>query len=286
MQMAISLYGEEQAKSMSQQQLAQLGQQLADVRGLQLPDLPNITPDQLGDSAVGDMRSDENMRGRQMQAMAELQNIIDRGGLDLSDQAGLEEALNAATNQQHRARAGVAADAQARGQLNSGNRMMMDMDASQQGANAARQSGLEVAGMAQRRRLQAIQDASQQAGGMREQDWREHEASARAKDMRDERNAAAREKAQYYNAGIPQQQFTNALGKATGQLPSANAYAGALGAAATDTRQSAAGLGNIAHGAYDGMTRPSTTTNTYTYNPDATGDRGGVTDLSRDEDDK
>lgn len=280
LQMAISLYGEEKAKNMTREQLDVLREQLADVQRVQLPDIQNITPDQLGDSAVASMKSDQTLRAKQLQALGTIQNLIDSGGLDLTDQASLEDATSQALNQQKRARAGVAADAAARGQMNSGNRLVMDLDAAQAGSNAARKTGLETAALAQRRRLDAIREASGMAGGLREQDWREGEAAARAKDIRDERNAAAREKAQYYNAGIPQQQFTNALGKATGQLPSSNAYAGGLGAGATDARASAAGAAGVIGAA---STYPTNETTTYTYNPDETGNRGGAADLSRDD---
>lgn len=289
MQLAIALMGEEKASKLSQQQLELLAKQYADMSGIPLPELEKITAEQLGPSNVGGMQSDQGLRSKQMTALAEIQNIIDSGGLDLTDKAGLEEAMNAATNQQHRARAGVAADAAERGQMNSGNRLVMDMDAAQQGANAARKTGLETAGMAQRRRLQAIQDSSSMAGGLREQDWREKEAAERATDIRDERNAASREKAQYHNAGIPQQQFANDVARKGGAVPAANAYAGGLAAAATDARASAAGISNVM-GAYGGVqdnggTNPNSGGG-YNYYEDLTGQRGGVTDLAKDENDK
>ncbi len=252
-QLAMMFLGNEQSSKLSQQQLELLGKQLADISGIELPKLEEQKADQLGESAVAVMRSDEGLRGKQLQALAEIQNAIDNGGLDMGDRAALEEAMGVATNQQKRARAGVAADAAARGQLNSGNRLMMDMDAAQKGSNDARQSGLQTAAMAQRRKLQMIQDSARMAGGLRETDWREKEASARAKDIRDERNAAAREKAQYYNAGLPQQNFSNAMAKATGKLPAANAYAGGLGAAAADKRGEYAGYAGVL-GAYPNST--------------------------------
>lgn len=286
LQLAIGLYGEEKAKNMTREQLDVLREQLAGVQRVPLPNIQTQTPDQLGESAVAGMKSDQTLRAKQLQALGTIQNLIDSGGLDLTDKASLEDATSQALNQQKRARAGVAADAAARGQMNSGNRLVMDLDAAQAGSNAARKTGMETAALAQRRRLDAIRDASTMSGALREQDWREGEAAARAKDIRDERNASAREKAQYYNAGIPQQQFTNALGKATGQLPSANAYAGGLAAGATDARASAAGMAGVV-GAYGNAN--NTAGQTYTYDPeiaklDENGQRGGYTDLSRGDD--
>lgn len=283
-QMAIGLFGEKAAREMSEEQLRLLERQLNDVRGVELPDLPEISPEQLGDSAVGSMKSDPALRSKQMQAIATIQNLIDQGGLDLTDRAALEEALSSASNQQKRARAGVAADAAQRGQLNSGARLVMDMSAAQSGANAARQTGTEVAAQAQRRRLQAIRDAAGMAGGLREQDWREQEAANRAKDIREERNAAAREKATLYNAGLPQQGFNNALAKATGQLPSTSAVGNAMAQGAADTRALTSGLVTAA-GAYGGVNKnggAASGAQTYLYDSDANNfaGRGSPSDLS------
>lgn len=281
--MAISLYGEEQARSMSRRQLELLERQLADVRSVKLPTLEELKAEELGESAVAGMKSDPALRSKQMQAIATLQNIIDQGGLDLTDQAALEQAMGAATNQQKRARAGVAGDAAARGQSNSGARLVMDMDAAQAGSNAARQTGLETAAMAQRRRLQAIRDAGSASAGLREQDWREGETANRAKDIRDERNAAAREKAQYYNAGLPQQRFANAMGKATGQMPATSAVGNAYAGGANDARGAAAGMVGAA-GAYGNVDK-NAAAQTYNYSPDSNqyAQRGSPGDISEDD---
>lgn len=282
--MAISLYGEDKASKMSEKQLRLMEQQLDDVRGVELPDLPEIQAEQLGDSAVGGMTSDPTLRSKQLQAIATLQNMIDQGGLDITDRAQLEQALSSAANQQKRARAGVASDAAQRGQLNSGARLVMDMDAAQSGANAARANGTEVAAQAQRRRLQAIRDAASMSGGLREQDWRESETANRAKDIREERNAAARERATMYNAGIPQQGFNNAVSKATGQLPSTSAVGNVLAQGAADTRGLYSGLGAAA---YQGVNKNGGA-QTYAYNPDSDSNnfagRGSPSDISDDED--
>jgi len=248
-QMAIALYGEEKASKMSEKQLRLMEQQLKDVRNIKLPDLPELKAEELGDSAVGGMRSDQGLRSNQLAAIAELRRLADEGGLDLTDKAALEESLNTARNHSRRARAGVAADLSSRGQLDSGAKLTMDLDAASRGSNDLRKEGLDVAAMAQRRRLQAIRDASGMSGGLREQDWREAESANRAKDIRDERNAAARERAAQYNAGLPQQGFNNSLAKATGQLPSTSAVGNVLAGQAADTRALTGGLIQAA-GAY------------------------------------
>lgn len=245
-QMGIAAAGEAKAQQMSEKQLAILGRQMAALQGIELPDLEQMKAEQLGASAVGSMQSDQNLRAKQLAALSEIQRLADSGGLDLSDKAGLEEALNVARNQERRARAGVGARAAARGGMSNSARMMMDLDAASAGSNSLRQEGLQAAAMAQRRRLDAIKQASSMAGGLRSQDWQENEVAAKAKDLRDERNSAAREKAAYYNAGLPQQQFNNRLTKITGQQNGVNNMAQFYGNMANDTRASTAGLVGLA----------------------------------------
>lgn len=275
-------------QQISAEQVDLLKQQLARIQGVALPDLQQVTPDQLGPSAVGSMSSDEGSRSKQLAAISELQNIIDQGGLNYSDKASLEEALGASQNQQHRAQAGVAADAASRGQLNSGNRLLMDMNASQQGANAARQTGLAVAGQAQARKLAAIQEAAGLTSQMRGEDWNEQSQANSAKDARDQLNAGAREKAQYYNAGLAQQGFNNAMAKATGSGNPTNALVGGLENAGNGMRADTAMISN-AVGAAGSLYNPKTSGgSTYTYDPaeqaDLNGQRGGYQDLSNPDD--
>lgn len=286
-QMATALYGEQAASAMTQQQLDLLKQQLANVQAVPLPNSPSVTPDQLGPSAVAGMTSNAGERQKQLDAISEIQQVIDAGGMDLTSKASLEDALSQANSQQNRARQGVANDLQSRGQLNSGANLVMSQNAAQSGANQARQAGTDAAAAASQRRLAAINDAAGLQSQLRGEDWSEADTANQAKDMRDERNANAREKAQYYNAGLPQQNFADAMQKAgaagapTGNLASAYQQAG------VDQRQQAAGIGAIAgQAAGSGTYGAPTNTTTYTYNPDLTGDRGGAADLGKDPNDK
>lgn len=281
MQMAIALYGEESAKRMDEKQLRLMERQLKDIRSVELPDLPELEAEQLGDSAVAGMKSDASLRSNQLAAIAEMQRLADAGGLDLTDKAALEQALDTARNQTKRARAGVASELGARGQMDSGAKMAMDLDATSRGANDLRKEGMDTAAMAQRRRLAAIRDASGMSGSLREQDWREGESANRAKDLRDERNAAARERASQYNAGLPQQGFNNRMAKATGQLPSTSAVGNVLAGQAQGTRDMTAGLIN-AVGAYpnNGKSNTSGGGSTYSYDSNDYAKRGGPQDIS------
>lgn len=296
MQMAISLFGEEKAKNLSEAQLRQLERQLGNIDAIKLPDLPELQAEELGESAVAGMQTDPVMRNKQLAALAEIQSLIDSGGMDLQSKATLVEALNAADAQQRRARAGVANDMAQRGQLDGGARLMMDLDAAQAGSNNARNASIQAAADASARRIQAIRDASALTGNLREMDWREKETSARAKDLREERNANERSKTALYNAGLPQQAFTNAMSKATGQIAPGNNLAMALGSQATSTQQLYSGLGQAAYQGFKGANaggsnapsqQPQSTTSqpppaTYEYQQPQ---RGGPQDIT-DPDDK
>lgn len=264
LQMAAAMYGQDKANQMTQAQLDLFGQQLAKTNAVPLPNTPEITPDQLGQSNVGAMEPDQAMRSKQLDAIAELQNIIDQGGLNYGDKAALEQATQSAANQQHRAMAGVAGDAAARGQLNSGNRLLMDMSAATSGADAARETGLQTAAQAQARKLAAINDAAGMEGNLRNQDWGEESQTASAKDARDQLNAAAREKAQYYNAGLPQQQFADEMQKTGASGAAAGNLAGAYANAGNNAMNQARGISNVV----GSMPPTGGTTSTYTPNPD------------------
>lgn len=287
-QLAMMFLGNEKASKMDAKTLELLGKQYGDMMGISLPELQQMTPEQLGPSAVGSMQSDENLRGRQAQLLGDLENIIAQGGLDMADRAGLEEALNAASNQQSRARAGVAADAAQRGQLNSGSRLMMDLDATSKGANAARQTALDTAGMAERRRMQAMREASDMARGMRETDWREQESANRAKDLRDERNANAREKAGYYNAGLQQQNFQNQMAKTGAAGGATTNLANAYGNAAAGTRAEMAGYAGVLGATNNGggSAYGGNSGGAYSYDSNDYAGRGSPSDLSKDDPEK
>lgn len=281
MQLAITLYGQEQASKMTSAQLALLQQQLDTVKGVALPNNPSITPDQLGPSAVGGMETDAGMRQKQLDALAEIQQTIDAGGMDTQSKASLEDALSGVNAQQNRARAGVAADLQSRGQLNSGANEVMSLDAAQSGANNARSAGTQAASDAANRRLAAIKDASGMESNLRSSDWSEKLSEAQAKDLRDQYNAAAREKAQYYNAGLPQQAFADAMQKAGATGAPAGNLAAAYAQTGATSAMNAANIGAAAAAAGRGMTSSSGGGGSSSNpNPDVSGGRGGAADLS------
>ncbi len=247
-----NMEGQAAAGKITQQQLNLLKQQLADMAGIPLPDLEKIAAVHRGPSAMSQIPQDEALRNQQLESIGGLQDIIDQGGMTLDDKVAQEAAQSQAANADRRTRAGIASDLQQRGQLDSGANLVMQGQAAQSSMNANRQSGQEAAASAQKRKLQALDDISRTAGGVRGQDFSEAAQKASAQDSIDAWNAGAQEKAQQYNAGLPQQQFSNQLAKVTGNAGAVGNLANAYGNEAQGVRNQYAGYGQAAGQAVNG----------------------------------
>jgi hypothetical protein len=102
--------------------------------------------------------------------------------------------------------------------------------------------------------MDALKELSNEASAMRNQDFSEKNTAAQAADARNQWNAASQEKAGYYNAGLNQQQFQNALNQATGAGGAANNLASTYLSEANGVRQQGAGTGAAAYNGVQGAT--------------------------------
>jgi len=242
-QAAVALQGQKEAGKLTQKQFDLLQKQLADMAGIPLPDLQKITAEQLGPSAMEGIQRDESLRGDQLSALESLRDIANSGGLSIGDKAAIE-GINADVNAaDRRRRASILADLAGRGQLDSGAALVASLSSAQDSANRARASGRDTIREAEARKMEALRALSQGAGALRGQDFGEASAKAQARDEINRWNAAAREKANYYNAGLEQQQFNNRFSKVTGQQAGVNNLAGAYGNEAQGVRGQYAALG-------------------------------------------
>lgn len=266
---AVQLGGALAAGKLTQEQFNLFQQQLADVHGISLPDLKNIVATHLGPSAMESIPQDTGLKDQQLESLGTLQDIIDQGGMTLADQVAQEAATSKAQAADRSSRASIANSLQSRGQLNSGANLVLQGQAGQSFANASRQSGQEAAAAAQARRLQALDDVSNTAGKVRSEDFSEASQKAKSQDAINQWNAGAAEKANYYNAGLPQQQFTNEMSKVGAAANPTNNLAGAYANEASGVRSTAAGLGNAAGSAFGSS--GSGTNGSGTYNWGANG---------------
>jgi hypothetical protein len=181
--------------------------------------LPNLTPFQLEElksqgllspeqyeavlqekSAMEGISTDPALRTAQMDALASLQDL-GKGGLTLQDKANLariqSDQLATSRGQQE----AIQQQAAARGVGGSGVALMAQMQAAQDAASRRSQSDLDVAGMAQNRALQALQQGGQLAGNIRGQQFGEQAQIANARDQIANFNAQARNQAGLFNVG-------------------------------------------------------------------------------------
>lgn len=250
-QAAIALKAQADAGKITAKQFKLLEEQLARIANIPLPDLQKITAEQLGPSAMEGIQRDESLRGDQLSALESLRDIANSGGLSLGDKAAIE-GINADVNAaDRRRRASILADLAGRGQLDSGAALVASLSSAQDSANRARAGGRDTARAAEARKMEALRALSQGAGALRGQDFAEATAKAQARDEINRWNASAREKSSYYNAGLAQQQFGNAMAKATGQQAGANNLASAYGNEAAGVRGQGAAAGQIASAAYN-----------------------------------
>jgi hypothetical protein len=214
-------------------------QEAADQYNIDLPTLERIIAEQLGPSAQEGVRGQLDPRLRQEQ-MASLNSLgeVAAGGHNADTDAAMNRILSQVGRQESAGRNAILGNMRARGVSGSGAELASQLSNNQAAAERSQDAGLQQGAAAQKRMLDAIAAKGQMAGSMRSQDYGELSDAARAKDAISRYNHGSREKAQYYNAGLGQQQFGNKLqlaqGKANALTKQGNA-ASAGGNAAANT---------------------------------------------------
>lgn len=194
-------------------------------------------------SEAGNVTSDPGARTAQMQALERLAQIDRDGGLTLSDRAALNEVQGQTAQADAQNRAALAGEFQRRGQLGAGAQLAMSMQGQQSAANRMSQEGMDIAGKAQQRALQAVMSRGQMAGAMRDQSFNEDFKTKSARDAIKQWNAGQTRDAGRYNNTLRQQQFGNRTSKITGAMPGTNALAGIGMKNADNTQQRYANYG-------------------------------------------
>lgn len=235
--------------------------QLPTLTPLELQELVStgeLTPEQaqayqLQQSAMQDIYVDPKLKQAQLKALANLQEVGEKGMTD-EDRAKLLQIQGQEDTALRGQREAQMQQNAMRGFGGSGVDLMNQQIQAQESANRVAQRDTEVAAQSQAAKLKALQDAGTLAGSIASQDWQQAAAKAQAQDAINQfnlqnkqsvananvqaRNQASAQNlaqsqalAQYnnqlknqaaqYNASIPQQQYQNALGKAGA---SANAY--------------------------------------------------------------
>lgn len=139
------------------------------------------------ETAMSSISLDPTLRARQMDALSQLGDVA-QGGFTLSDRAALEAAQSDINAQERGARDAIMQNMQARGMSGSGMELLAQLQGQQAAASQAHSAGLEQAGMAQRRALDAMAQQGQMAGQMRGQDFGQAAQVAQARDAMNQFN--------------------------------------------------------------------------------------------------
>jgi hypothetical protein len=246
----IGLIQAQQARQAANDAIARSVQGYGDIP---LPVLQQMQAQQLGPSAQQNVYADPALVQDQQEGISSLGRIADSGGMTLEDRAN-NEALQRDAAQRAMAQRRSILSMLSRSGVNPGaTSVAMQLGAARDQAETAANAGLQTAGNAQRRALQAIMQRSQLAGTQRNQGFNEASDRARAADIISQYNANARTKTNQYNAALPQQNFENAMTRQAGisgaSQNAANFYTGD----ANRTQQTFANLGTGAGQALGGL---------------------------------
>jgi hypothetical protein len=150
-------------------------------------------------SNMGGIDVDPTYKEAQLSALHELGDIGQSGGMRLSDQATAQGALGDIAAQERGKRDAITADMRGRGVMGSGLELASKLDNQQNAATNANQVGLDLAGKAQDRSLEALKSAGSLGGTMQGQEFGQKAQVATAQDAIDRFNAATRGDAQTRN---------------------------------------------------------------------------------------
>lgn len=229
------------------------------------------------DTEMKGISTDPRSKEAQFKALSELEDL-GMGGMRLSDQAALEGALGEAATKERGAREAINASLRGRGAYGSGAELAAKLAATQDAATTGHKAAVDTAAHASDRALQAIIQAGEMGGDIRNTDFNEQRAIAQAQDEINRFNAANKAEtirrntdrtnaAQEYNvknaqrisdenvgnrnanavrnSDLLQREYENQLQKASGV---ANAYTGQANQVAKEGAAQAATWGKVGQG--------------------------------------
>lgn len=268
LQMIMGMVGQQQAGAMTQQQIDVLKGQIAQMAGIPLPNLPQITPEQLGQAAQSGVYADPALKQSEQDSLSEYGNIYGQGGLDFKAKADINSLLNQANSNAQSGAASIRQHLQGTGQLGSGADIAMQQGNAQSAAQRGNANAMSTAALAEQRKMDALANKTKLASSMRGEDVNEKNARAAAQDARDQWNAASRQNAQQYNAGLPQQNFNNAVTKTTGAFAPGTNLAAAYANEGNATRGMWGNLGAAAAYGAKGVGSGTSSGGSSAVNPD------------------
>jgi len=169
----------------------------------------------VGGSEFENIEGDPRLRDEQMASLGALQELANNGGMNAQDQANLARIQSQASQADRGRREAILQNAAQRGMGGSGMELLAQLDSSQAATDRQAQEGLDVAGMAQDRALQAMMQGGNLAGNIRGQDHGEDSQRAAAMDAISKFNAGTTTSNNQFNTsgayGAQQDTATNTL---------------------------------------------------------------------------
>ncbi len=246
----------EAASRMDKEEAMRLIRSVSDEFGkINLPQLQKVP-----ESKLNGIKDDPTYRSHQNAADAQLNDVINSGGATLAGRAALNSLRNKLGRGEAAGRASIERNMQARGALDSGNTLAMQLQGNQQAAQLASEEGDRMAGMMQARVDRAIRERGQQAGQGLDRTYRQESDKARANDAIAAGNAAISNAAAQWNARLPQQNFENQMRLTSAKADPMYTLSDAHKAQAKDTSQAVQSGFNAAGAAAEalGMSRMRT----------------------------
>lgn len=210
------------------------------------PTLERVAAEVLGPSAYAQIQHDPVYQKAKLDALNRLGGVVQGGGYDVQARAAENQALNKAARQSYAQQGAVLDSMAARGVGGSGAEIGALLANAQANADRNAQVGLDTAAAAQKRYLDSILAQGQLGGQYAAQDWQEKARAADAYDTIARWNADSRQRANYYNAGLAQQDFNNRVGLADRKYKMAQDQANLESGHAAQVQQLWGGLGQAA----------------------------------------
>ena len=157
--------------------------------------------ERVGPSAYNSISSDPQYKEAQLAQLSALQDLRDKGGMNLTDRANLNELQNEDASRERGARGAIMDTMHARGSGNNGMELTALLNSQQGSANRQSANSLRTAGMAQDRALQAGNSAAGLAGQMGTTDFNQQAQIAAARDNAAKFNAQMSNANSQFNAG-------------------------------------------------------------------------------------
>ncbi len=216
---------------------AEIKKAIAEAHGIDIPEesLMQIRPGNI--EQRGDIQTDPALRGTQLDALRRMSQIGAQGGMDAQSQAALQQAQYASQKQLQDNSASMMRQQMARGTADSGGAMAANLANGQASANMLNRAGVQAAGDARSRALQAIASSGQMAGSIRAGDFGEAANNRDAWNQIEEFNEKAKMAAQQGTASNLLNRTGAQTNKAGAVLNASQAYANNGKDAGKPTRQ-------------------------------------------------